>query len=139
MDVLTQLEQIKKLDELINAKIEERKQLMDLATSITPGPMDGMPHSNTGEVSRKVENAVVKLIMLEDEIDALLDMYIDCKKHMINALERLPASEYGVLHRRYVCYMTWEKIAEETGYSTQHVYRLRKKGLQDLEQILTVI
>lgn len=136
MDVLLQLEQIKKIDQLIDAKIAERKRVMELATNISPGPMDGMPHSNTGEVSRKVENAVVKLIALENEIDRLLDLYVDYKQHMIDALEKLPTNEYGVLHRYYIQYMTWENVAEDMGYSVQHVYRLKKKGLRDLERVM---
>ena len=62
------LEQVRKLDQLINAKLAERDRLKEMATDISPRPMDGMPFDNTGVASRKMENAVVRLIDLADDL-----------------------------------------------------------------------
>ena len=136
MDVQKWLEQVGMLDQLINAKNAERERLMDIATDISPN-MDGMPFDNTGMVSRRVENSAVKLVMLAREIDALIDKYIDYKNEVINALEKLPKNEYGVLHRHYIRYMTWEQVAEEMGYSTVQVWRIKNKALENLKDIIT--
>lgn len=130
------LEQVRKLDQLIAEKIAERDQLKDMATDISPKPMDGMPFTDTGVVPRKMENAVAMLIDLADELNRLIDKYIDHRRKVIEALEKLPAKEYGVLHRHYIRYMTWEQVAEDMGYSTMQVYRIKKNGLIILQDVM---
>ncbi len=130
------LEQVKKLDQLITAKIAERDRLKDLATNISPKPMDGMPYSNTGIVSQRVQNIVVKLVTLEGDLNKLIDEYIDHKKSVVAILETLPEKEYGVLHRQYIRYMTQEQIAEDMGYCTSQIWRIRKKALKNLEDAI---
>lgn len=130
------LEQVRKLDQLINAKLAERDQLKDMATDISPRAMDGMPFDNTGTVPRKMENAVVRLIDLANELNKLIDLYIDHKTKVITAIEQLPAKEYGVLHRYYIRGMTWEQVAEDMAYSTQQIWRIRKKALKNLENVM---
>ena len=93
------LGQVRKLDELINAKLAERQRLIEIATDITARPMDGMPHSNTGVVSQKMQNAVINLVMLANEINKLIDLYVDYKQEVVTMLEKLPSAQYGVLHR----------------------------------------
>lgn len=136
MDAEAYLEQVSELDELIKAKIAEREQLIALATDVSSKPSDGMPFSNTGTVSQRMQNAVVKLIMLEQELNKIIDHYVDIKQEVIANLEKLPPDEYGVLHRYYIRYMTWEKVAEDLGCSSVHVWRIKTKGLNILQRIL---
>lgn len=137
MDVVAWLEQVRKIDQLIDAKIAERDRLESIATDISAKPIDGMPFSAKGTVNRKVENAVIDIVMLGDELNRLIDYYVDYKAKVVDTLEQLPANEYGVLHRRYIRYMTWEKIAEDMGYSVQHVRRIRNRALATLSQIVS--
>ena len=136
MDAERWLQQVKKMDQLIDAKLAERDRLNSLATDISAKPFDGMPHSNTGMVSQKMQNAVINLVMLANEIDKLIDQYIDYKQQVINILEQLPEKEYGVLHRHYIRYMTWEEVAEDMGYSVRQVLRIRKNSLKNLENVI---
>lgn len=133
MDIEKWLEGVRKLDELINAKLAERDRLNELATDISAKPFDGMPHSNTGMVSQKMQNAVVNLVILSSKIDKLIDLYIDYKQEVIDAIEKLPANEYGVLHRYYIRYMTQEQIAVDMCYCTSQIWRIKKKALKNLE------
>lgn len=130
------LEQVRKLDELINAKLAERDRLKALATDISAKPMDGMPYSNTGTVSQKMQNAVVNLIMVEKELDKIIDQYVDYKQEVVKTLEQLPEKEYGVLHRYYIRGMTWEQVAEDMGYSTVQIWRIKKNGLKILQDVI---
>lgn len=130
------LEQVRKLDQLINAKLAERDRLKEMATDISPRPMDGMPFDNTGVVSRKMENAVVRLIDLADDLNKLVDMYTKHKEKVVRALELLPPNEYGVLHRHYIRYMTWDQVAEDMGYCTVQIWRIRKKALKNLQDVI---
>ena len=136
MTVQEWLENVKKLDLLIDAKNAERDRLMAMATDISPKMPDGMPFSFSGTVSRKVEDAVIKLISLAEETDRLVDQYIDCKQKVIKELEKLPEREYAVLHKRYILYKTWEQIAEELSYSTVQIWRISKNGLKILEDVI---
>lgn len=136
MDAEKWLNQVKKMDQLIDAKLAEREQYIDMATDISAKPFDGMPHSNTGLVPQKMQNAVINLVMLANEIDKLIDQYIDYKQQVISVLEKLPEVEYGVMHRYYIRYMTWEQVAEDMGYSVRQVLRIRKKSLQILEDVI---
>ena len=130
------LNQVKKLDELIDAKIAERERLNAIATDISPRPMDGMPFSNTGTVSQRMPDAIIKLIELAKEIDVLVDKYINYKQTVVKTLEKLPDKEYGVLHRHYIRYMTWEQVADDMGYSTMQVWRIKKNALNILRSFL---
>ena len=130
------LNQVKMLDQLIDAKLAERVRLNEIATNISPKLPDGMPHSNTGMVSKTMENAIINLVMLEQEIDKLIDKYVNYKQEVINNLEKLSPIEYGVLHRYYIRYMTLEQIAEDMGYCRQQIWRLKKKGLENLEDVI---
>ena len=123
------LDQVKKLDELIDAKLAERDQLWTLATKITP-EMTGMPHG--GGVSDKVGNIAAKLADLARETNEVVDHFVDYKASVVAALEKLPAKEYGALHRHYIQYMTWEEVAADMGKSYMQVWRYRKKGLEIL-------
>lgn len=136
MDVQAMLEEVKKLDQMIIAKLAERDRLTELATDISAKPIDGMPYSNTGTVSQKMQDAVIGLVMLADEIDKLIDQYVDHKRYVVRMLEKLPEREYAVLHRYYIRYMTWEQIAEDLGYCTTQIWRIKKKGLKNLENVI---
>lgn len=127
MKVEDWLESVGKLDELINAKLEERAQVLSLATRMG-AEMDGMPHAK-GSVSDPVGGGAVKLALLAEELDRLTDQYVDQKAEVVKALEQLPEREYGVLHRYYIRYMTLESIAEDMGKCYTQVWRIKKHGI----------
>lgn len=132
-DVQDWLEQVKRLDELITAKLAERSQLMDMATRMTP-EMSDMPHG-TG-VSDRVGDVVVKLVSLAKETDELVDKYVDKKAAVVAALEKLPPMEYAVLHRHYIRYMTLGEIAEDMDYCYMQIWRYKEKGLKSLQDVI---
>jgi DNA-directed RNA polymerase specialized sigma subunit len=133
-NVLDWLYKVRDLDEMINAKLAERQQLMDLATKCTPD-LTGMPHGSG--TSDKVGNISVKLAMLAHETDTLIDQLVDHKQLVISALEKLPPKEYLVLHKHFIQGMTWATIAKDMNYSDVHVWRLRVKALENLERVVS--
>lgn len=136
VDIEAWLNEVRRKDELIDAKIAERGRLSELAVNVSAKPIDGMPYSNTGTVSQTMQNAVASIIDLERYIDSLIDQYVDYKAQVVKALETLPTVQYGIMHRHYIRYMTWEKVAEDMGYSTVQVWRIRKKALKNLENVI---
>ena len=146
MDVCEWLDNYKKADELIHGKkaeknqlLEERQRLIDIATDISAKMPDGMPHSNTGTVSQKMQNAVISKIIVDGEIenvDNAIIAFLDFKKAVITAIEKLPANQYGVIHRYYIRGMTLEAIAEDMGYSTRQICRIKQDALKILEDVI---
>lgn len=136
MTAQQRLEDIRKLDELINAKLAERTRLRELATATTAKPMDGMPFTNTGTVNQKIQDIVIKMVMLEEEINVLIDKYVDEKQEIVRVIEMLPEREYGVIHRYYIQGMTWEQVADDIGYCTTQVWRIKKSALEIIDVIL---
>lgn len=139
MNVETWLLQVKKLDELISAKTAERERLMEIATDISPRPMDGMPFDNTGTVSQRIPNAVIKIIEVEEEINKVIEQYISISTQIAKFLELLPDKEYGVLHRYYIQHKTYEEIAKDMGYCTTQIWRIKNNGLKILKKLKDAI
>lgn len=136
MGAIEMLEEIGKLDELIQTKLEECTKLRAMATDISAKPLDGMPYSDTGTVSQKLQVAVTKLIVLEEEIDHIVDAYIDRKKEIEGKLLMLPPDEYGALYRYYILGKPWEVVAEDMHYSRTQIWRLKNRGIELLDEIL---
>lgn len=123
------LEQFRKLDELIEGKNAEIERERERACG-TVGNMDGMPHAPG--VADKVGCMTVKLIALEEE----KKRYEAQKDAMLDVLQMLPAAEYRVLHREYVCYMTQAQISADMGYCTVQVWRIKKRALHKLGNLI---
>lgn len=133
MNVREWLEGLKRLDELIDAKIAEKERVRTLMVN-TVGSLDGMPHAPG--ITDKVGNLTVKLITLEEELNALIDKYVDDKAEIVKAIEQLPDREYGVIHRYYIRRMTLEQAAEDMGYCTMQIWRIKENGLNILQDVM---
>ena len=129
MDVAAWLEEFHKLDELIRAKEAERLRIWESACGTVAG-MDGMPHAPG--IADKVGNYAVKLAAVEE----VIRRYEAEKAAKVAILERLPAMEYGVLHREYIRGMTRERIAEEMDYSAVQIWRIKKRAMEHLLPII---
>ena len=128
--VIEWLEQIKKLDALIEAKEFDIADVMAKATKITAS-LDGMPHS--GGKSDKVGDNAVKLAELHtEELSALKQQ----RQYIIDIIKMLPADECKVIHREFVRGMTQEQIAFDINYSTVQVWRIKKRALKRLGDML---
>ena len=133
MNVYMFLEQVRMLDELIDAKNAERQRLLEIVTNVVPQVSD-MPRG--GGVSDRVGNAAVKLVTLAEETDRIIDEYIDRRQEVIEILETLPPNEYAVLHRKYIQYMRLGEIAEEMDRSIMQVWRYKQAGIERLAKML---
>ena len=112
MDVWEYLRQVEKKDLQIRNKLIEQQQWRDIAMGITAN-MDGERVQSSGAKS-KMQDAVIKLVDMEAEINSLVDNLIDTKKEVIQTIERLYSPiEYDVLHRRFIQYKTLQQIADD--------------------------
>lgn len=129
------LKQIERADTLIDSKLSELYRLRCLATSVTV-PTDREAVQTSG-VSDKVGSIVAKIIDLENEIDDMLDGYIDTRNKCIGVIEMLTNSlQYKVIHMHYVQYKTYSEIEEELNYSHTWVMEVRRDALKNIEEII---
>ena len=129
------LEQIERADTLIDSKLSELYRLRCLVTSITV-PTDREAVQTSG-VSDKVGNIVAKIVDLENEIDEMIDGYIDTRSRCIGVVERLTNPlQYKVIHMHYVQYKSYAEIEEELNYSHTWVMKVRREALRNIESII---
>ena len=124
------LMQAKFLDMRINSKIQQVEALNDLATSAS-SVLTGMPR-NPNKATSKMADAVCKIVDLQAEINHDIDELVDLKREITRRVKSIPNAEYQLLlEKRYLCFMPWEKIAVDMGYSIQHIYRLHDWALRE--------
>ena len=126
------LSQTYRLDQRIDAKIEQVMSLRNLAAKATSTLSDIAP-SGTWNVHR-MEDIIMRIIDLENEINADIDSLVALKREIVSTIKSVPNLEYQILlELRYLCFKPWEQIAVEMGYGIDNVFRLHQKALKDLE------
>jgi hypothetical protein len=137
MNTKTYLSQARYLDMRIKSKLQQIASLNDLATSCS-SVLTGMPR-NPNSGGSKMADAVCKMIDLQNELKRDIEALVDLKKDIMNTV-RLVADveQQTLLEKRYLCFLSWEKIAVEMHYSIQHVYRMHDDALKVVDSILTM-
>lgn len=136
MGALQILESVRDIEQRISSLREEKTRLRALATDTSAKPLDGMPYSNTGTVSQKLQDAAVKLVMLEHDIETEILRYISYRNRAMELIRKLNDTEYGALHRYYILGMTWERTAEDMHYSTTQLWRIKNAAIDTLDEII---
>lgn len=135
MDAKEFLRQVEKLDVRIANKLIEQKQWRDIALGITAN-MDGERVQASGAKS-KMDDAIERCVDMEDEIDRLVDILIGTKKEVIQTIERLDsATEYNVLHMRYIQFRDLQDIADHYGKEYGWATTTHGRALKHLQTIL---
>ena len=120
------------LNQRIESKIDQIAVLNDLATKATVTYSD-MPKSPNRDGSR-MEDAIIKIIDLEAEINQDMMKLVELKKDIIRRIKAVDGAELQtILELRYLSYMRWEEIAIELGYGIDNVYYLHRKALDVIQ------
>ena len=128
------LQQLKRLDELINQKIKEVTDLRERATSVS-----GIDYSKDKvQTSPSGDAPFVKLIGkiadLEAEINAEIDSFVNEKHKIIKQIQSLKNADYiSLLFKRYVEFKKFEIIAIEMNFTYQYVLELHGCALREFE------
>ena len=125
------LKQARYLDERINTKIAQVSSLHNLATKAisTLSDMPGSPTRNT----HRMEDIIIKILMLENEINADIDHLVDLKDEILSVIKAVDDEECRLLlEKRYLNFEQWEDIAAEMCTGVKNIYRLHDKALKML-------
>lgn len=128
------LNQISKIDRLIENKIAEMEHWKAIATGTTAYSECDRVQS-TGSME-KMADAVARYLDMEGEINADIDRLIDKKQEVISTIEQLNVDEYDILHKIYVQFKTFQEVAAEKGKSYSWVTSKHGRGLANLQRIL---
>ena len=119
------------LNQRIESKLGQIEDLHDLATKATVTYSD-MPKSPNRDGSR-MEDAIIKIIDLENEINQDMMRLVELKKDIIRRIKAVESAELQtILELRYLSYMRWEEIAIELGYGIDNVFRLHRNALDEI-------
>lgn len=125
------LAQAYRIDQRINSKLEQIVSLRELAAKATSTLTD-TPSSGTRNI-HSMEGIIVKMMELESEINADIDVLVDLKKEIMSIIKKINNPEQQtLLELRYLCFKTWEQIAVDMGYSIQNAYKVHDKALENI-------
>lgn len=130
------LQQLCRADVIINQRIQEKADLRSRLFSI--GSMDyAKEHVQmTLPTGSGYEREIVKLIDLENEIDGLIDTYVNLKHKVIEQLHELNnIDQIKILYKRYVLGEKFEQIAVDLNFSIRNVYKIHGHALQEFQKI----
>lgn len=129
------LEQVWKQECIIKNKLIEKQQWMDIALGITQS-MEGEVVQSSGS-KNKMGDAVAKCVDMEAEIDAQIDKFIDIKKDVLQVIEQVhSATEYMILHMRYIQYIKLKDIALEWDEEYTNITTAHGRALASVQKIL---
>lgn len=133
METKEYLQQIGRYDRLINNKLVELAQYRSMTCSVSAVKNDERVQSSPSYDT--MDKIVSKIEQMENEIDMLVDRYIDNKRIIISQIDSMSDEmTYQILFSRYVEQKTFEKMAIEMNYCYKQIIRRHGKALQEFEQ-----
>lgn len=125
------LGQAYRIEQRINCKLEQIKSLHDLAEKAT-STLSDMPHSPNRNI-HSMENVIVKLVDMENEINAEIQELIKIKEDIKASIQAVDDKECAMLlELRYICQKSWEDIAIIMNYTVGYLHELHRKALKKI-------
>lgn len=134
MDAKDFLRQLKKLDCMIENKLVEKQQWKAIAMGTTA--QMGGERVQASSSQQKMADAVGRYMDIEREVDECIDRLVDTKKDVISVIEQLETSQYDILHKKYVQYLTFDEIAAIKNKSTSSITSIHGIALKNVQKIL---
>ncbi len=128
------LQQLKKLDKIIENKLAEKEQWKSIAVGVTAQISDERVQVSGNP--QKMEYAIVRFVDIEKEIDSCIERLVYIKKDVISVIEQLSTREYDLLHKIYVQYYSIQEVTEMYGKSMSWAKGIHRSGLRKVQKIL---
>lgn len=136
MNAKQYLRQAYRLNELINSDLQELEQLKALSQSVSSPNLSGMPSGSKKQEAPFV-NPVLKIVDLENYINAEIDRFVDLKKEIRTVIYQIPDNNQKLcLKLRYIQFLKWEAVAVNMNLSLKQVHRIHCEALQEIQKIL---
>lgn len=134
-DTINYLKQAKRLDDIINLKIEQLSDLKLQSTAIS-----SLHDTEKVKISlnpNQLSGLVAKMVDLENEINKEIDKLYSIKKDIMHSINLIDNKDYQVLlNLRYLNFLTWEEIAAKMSYSISWVFKIHTRALMQIAIII---
>ena len=132
------LSQAYRIDQRINAKLEQLENLRALSRKTTVS-YGSEPVSHTRNVT-SMEDTIVRLIDLENEINADIDRLVDLKREIYDVLRHVQDPELQLLlELRYLCFKNWSEISVALDLDDRYVFKIHGRALGELARIISAL
>ena len=132
MNVRDFLNQLEKLDTIIINKMAEKAKWLDVAHGIT-AHLGGERVQSSGS-QQKMADAIDIAADIQREIDNLKAQ----REEMDRTIQQLNATEYDVIHKRYVQHQSFVEIGASKGKSESWATTVHGRALKNLQRILDI-
>lgn len=119
----------------IKQKLDEIETLRSMAEKITAG-FD--PTAGGSPNARKMENAVMKLVELQEAFAEDIERYAKVEREVIELIDKTGPQYSELLFKRYIKRKTFDRIAKEMHYTRQWVTVLHGRALVRVKDLLEV-
>ncbi len=138
MTIKEYLTQVRKLRILIDQRERELESLRTARFGCVNGVDYGrIPVKGSRRVGGSFEQASIKALDLEGEIAGLIEQYNELQHTIIGQIQQLKKPEHmQILYKRYVEEKRWGLIADEMGYSCDHIRHLHGFALLDFAKTI---
>lgn len=132
-EVKEYLYQVKKLDRMINNKLNELEKWKSVC-EYPNVPAYGLEkvQSSGGKTTFALENYII----MESEIQEAIQELLETKREVIGTIEKLPLPEYEVLYEKYVNFKEFQEIADKMDKSYSWTTSIHGRGLVSIRKIL---
>lgn len=128
MNAKDYLSQTWRINRMIDVKLEQVQSLRDLSTNAS-ATLSNTPPSGTRNV-HSMEDIIAKMLDLESEINSDISNLLDLKREIESLIRSLPDADCrALLELRYLCFKTWEEIAQHFHYTLRHIHRIHGEAL----------
>lgn len=133
MDTKQYLQQIERLDKMIQNKLSEIYQLKTMACSVTVS--NDSERVQTSSDKDRLGSTVAKIVDLEKETDRLVDSFIDLKKETMLIIRMIKSERHReILFKKYLEQKSLYEIAEELGITDRGCKKAHKRALEEFEK-----
>ena len=128
------LQQITRLEKMIQNKLSEIYRLKTMACSVTI--LSEKDKVQTSFDKDRLGSTVAKIVDLEGDTDKLVHEFTDKRNHIIQQIDNMSNTDYyNILSLRYVNGNTFEEISKLTTWSIRQVFKLHGKALLEFERL----
>lgn len=128
------LQQLKRLDAIINQKIKELKDLRSTIYGVGSIDYSKERVQTSQSATAPFIKAADRIADLETEINQEIDSFVDEKHKIINQIQGLQNTNHvKLLFKRYVEFKNFEAIAVEMNFTYQYTVEMHGYALREFE------
>lgn len=128
------LQEIQRLEELLNQRLEELASLKAMYGLRGCNLSEKVQTSTKGDA---LESSVIKCVELQDKVNTMIDEFVDKKNKIITEIQSLDDKSYSdILYKRYIRYFSIKQIANDLQISENAVKCKLKRAEKRFERTI---